>query len=123
VVEFDDDDSVDKRHILLKLGGRDHLLNLAGDSFALTLGSGIPMKIACGSNSIEITKAGDIEIKGQNIKLTAKQNVEISGMQVTVKGTAKTSLQAPDLEAKADGMATVQAGGVLQLKGGVVKIN
>lgn len=42
---------------------------------------------------------------------------------VTITGTSKLSLQAPMLELAADGNASLEAGGILELKGSLININ
>jgi uncharacterized protein involved in type VI secretion and phage assembly len=76
-----------------------------------------------GESSIELKPDGTITIKGTKIVLNAVNDVEINGMNV--KAVAKTSaaIEGAMVEIKGKATGTFNGGGMLELKGGMVKIN
>ncbi|HWL41333.1 MAG TPA: VgrG-related protein [Ilumatobacter sp.] len=81
------------------------------------------IELKSGQASIKITDQGDIEIKGNNIKIEATQNLTVDGLQIAAK--AKTSLKAEgsaSLELKGGASAKLEASGITEIKGSLVKI-
>jgi phage protein D len=81
------------------------------------------IELRSGQASILITDRGDIQIKGNNIKLEATQGVTIDGLTIAAK--ARTSLKAEGsaaLELKGGATASLEASGVTSVKGSLVKI-
>lgn len=76
-----------------------------------------------GQSKIEMERSGKITITGTEIQLKADSKVQVEaagqlgvkGAQVTVEGTGKAEVKAP--------MSSVKGDGMLELKGGLVKIN
>jgi Rhs element Vgr protein len=117
MIEIDDDkdtitidDPVNKNNILMDSAGitmtvdKDLTIDVTGD-IKITAGKGIAM---------EATK--DIEGKGMNVKFEAQVNFE-------AKGTAAFMAEGAQFEIKGSGMGTVDGGGMLTVKGGIVMIN
>jgi len=81
------------------------------------------IELRSGQASILITDKGDIQIKGGNIKLEATQGITIDGL--TIAGKAKTSFKAEgatSLDLKGGASASLEASGITQVKGSLVKI-
>ncbi len=82
------------------------------------------IELKSGQASIKITDTGDIEIKGNNIKIDATQALTVNGM--TIEAKAKTSFKAEGsaaLELKGGASAKLSAGGVTEISGAaLVKI-
>jgi phage protein D len=81
------------------------------------------IELKSGQASIKITDKGDIEIKGNNIKIEATQNLTIDGLQIAAK--AKTALKAEGsatIELKGGASAKLEASGITEIKGSLVKI-
>lgn len=78
--------------------------------------------ISNGGHSVVLDDAGGgsitVEDKGGNT-LT----LDSAEGSITLSGASKLSIQAPMLEFKADGNATLEASGVLNLKGALININ
>lgn len=88
---------------------------------------------------IEIAADQDLILSGANVKITARQEVTIEGgsaakmtsPQTEVEGTGALKLKGAQVELKGDGQASVDGGGMLELKasgiaslqGSLVKIN
>lgn len=91
-----------------------------------------------------VEAGGDAQIKGTNITLEPSQNttvkgikteikpsqgVEIKATQVAVEGTTasfkgkQTTVEGTTLEVKAQASGKVQSGGILELKGSILKLN
>lgn len=69
------------------------------------------------ASNIKITAKGNITIQaGANLKAAAKANATMEGLQVAHKAKAKFS-------AKGNAMAELKAGGILTVRGALVKIN
>lgn len=104
------DDPINKNNILLDSAGitmtvdKDFTLDVTGD-IKITAGKGIAM---------EATQ--DLEGKGMNVKFEAQTNFE-------AKGTAAFNAEGAQFEIKGSGMGTVDGGGMLTVKGGMVMIN
>ena len=77
------------------------------------------------TGTIMIKSAQSVDIKA-GTNLTAKAGANLTndaGAMLTNKGGAKMSNEAPLIDSKASGMHSVEAGGILTLKGALVKIN
>jgi uncharacterized protein involved in type VI secretion and phage assembly len=123
VLEFCDSDVAMKNYVLLALGSPAHQLRLGGDAFLLEMTDHKPITIKAGETSIEITQAGDVKIKGMNIDIQATGSLKLSGAQVEIKSKGPLSLEGATATVKGQGTAGVEGGGILTLKGGLVKIN
>ncbi|MET0579931.1 MAG: phage baseplate assembly protein V, partial [Ilumatobacteraceae bacterium] len=81
------------------------------------------IELKSGQASILITDRGDIQLKGTNIKIDATNAVTING--TTIEAKAKTSLKAEGamaLDLTGGASATLQASGITEIKGSLVKI-
>lgn len=87
--------------------------------------NGIPVKVYNEKGSIEITKDGDITLKGENITLKSTQNITIdAGANVEVKSKANTAVTAQaKLDLKATAPATLESSAITTVKGTMVNIN
>jgi Rhs element Vgr protein len=117
MIEIDDDkdtitidDPINKNNILMDSAGitmtvdKDLTIDVTGD-IKITAGKGIAMEAT-----------NDIEGKGMNVKFEAQVNFE-------AKGTAAFMAEGAQFEIKGSGMGTVDGGGMLTVKGGIVMIN
>jgi len=117
MIEIDDDkdtitidDPINKNNILLDSAGitmtvdKDLTIDVTGD-IKITAGKGIAMEASM-----------DIEGKGMNVKFEADVNFE-------AKGGAAFNADGAQFEIKGSGMGTVDGGGMLTVKGGMVMIN
>ena len=124
VVELADGEGPADQHILLRLGKPGHRLRLGADRFDLELEQGKPLTIAAGSAKIAFDDKGNITIKGMNVTIEADQAVTVKGQtKVDLKATAQLGVEAAQIAVKANGMASVESGGLLALKGSAVAIN
>lgn len=89
--------------------------------------------------SIEIEADGDLVLKGANVKISATQEVSVEGTsavkitspQTEMEGTGTLKLSGAQVDIKGDGQASIDGGGMLELKasgiaslqGSLVKIN
>jgi uncharacterized protein involved in type VI secretion and phage assembly len=89
--------------------------------------------------NISLKAQGDLELEGANVKIKGNQQVSIEGTstvkmtspQTEVEGTGTLKLKGAQVELKGDGQASVDGGGMLELKasgiaslqGSLVKIN
>jgi uncharacterized protein involved in type VI secretion and phage assembly len=121
LIEMADGTSPDKKHIMLKTSNG-HLIRLGEDKLELTVADK-PVTITNGKATIEFTASGDINIEGMNINIKAKAGIKVEGVQVETKASGTTKIESPMLDVKASGTATVDGGGMLTLKGGMVAIN
>lgn len=124
VIELADGDSDDAQHILLLLGTQKHKLRLGADAFDIEVGAGKPVRIKAGDAKFEISGSGDITIEGNNVTIKAKQNLKAEGMSgAAVTSNGQAQLEGNMVAVKAKGVADVEGSGMLNLKGGMVKIN
>ena len=81
------------------------------------------IELKSGQASILITDQGDIQLKGTNIKIDATNALTVNGTTIALK--AKTSMKAEGqaaIELKGGGQASLQASGITEVKGALVKI-
>jgi uncharacterized protein involved in type VI secretion and phage assembly len=81
------------------------------------------IELKSGQASILITDKGDIQLTGMNVKIDAKQAVTVNGL--TIEAKAKTKFAAEGtaaLELKGGATASMEASGITQIKGSLVKI-
>lgn len=77
-----------------------------------------------------ITLASDVKINGQKIELKAEKGLAVSGASVTLRpsqtlelGADKTKVEGMTLELKGTASAKLEANGLLEVKGNIVKLN
>jgi uncharacterized protein involved in type VI secretion and phage assembly len=81
------------------------------------------IELKSGQASILITDKGDIQLTGMNVKIDAKQGITVNGL--TIEQKAKTKFAAEGsaaLELKGGATASLEASGITQVKGSLVKI-
>jgi uncharacterized protein involved in type VI secretion and phage assembly len=111
------------QHVQLAIAGLEHALRIGKDRADLKVPSGIPLKITSGSAFIEFDGNGGIVIDATTIKIKATSKVEITATDVEAKANAGLKLQGTQASLKGTGMGVVEAGGILEVKGAMVKIN
>jgi len=111
------------QHVLLATEGLTHRLRLGKDRADLEVPDGVPMTIASGSASIAFDGKGGIVIDATTITLKAKTTVEVTGTDVAAKANGTLALQGTQASFKGTGTGVVEAGGILEVKGAMVKIN
>ena len=80
--------------------------------------------IKSSSGEISVEAATDLSLKGaKDLKAEAGVNLEAKGTQTKLTGTAQVDVKGAMANFKADGMGEVSAGGILTVKGALVKIN
>ncbi len=122
LVEMSDEDG--KEHLLIAHGTARHSLKMDKDNGLVIDVKDAPIKITNGKGTIEITKTGDITIKGESITLTGNKDIALKATgKLAAKGTAGASLEGAKVDVKADSAGSVQAGGPLTIKGAMVAIN
>ncbi|QWF21316.1 hypothetical protein KM427_20610 [Nocardioides sp. LMS-CY] len=122
LIELADGTSPDKKHVLLKTKNG-HQIRV-GEDAVLVETANKPITIKNGQAEISFTDQGDITIKGMNITITANGSLKLEGKTgLEIKTAASGKLEAAMLSVKAQGMGTVEAGGVLAVKGASVAIN
>lgn len=82
------------------------------------------------AKDLELKATGDVKASGKNIDLSPTQKLSASGANVEIKpnqGAAvkanQIQLEALSLDIKANASAKVESGGILQLKGSMMKLN
>lgn len=70
-----------------------------------------------GSKIEVVSETGDVEVKATAGK------VKVEALDVEVKGQTSVKVEAPTVELKAQGQMTVDGGGSLTLRGGVIQLN
>jgi uncharacterized protein involved in type VI secretion and phage assembly len=124
VIEIADGEEPGTQYIKLGLGTAAHTLLLGTDEFSLEVAQGKPVTIKAGDAKFQISAAGDVTIEGNNITLKARQNLQLEGgIGAVLKSNAQTQVQGGMLDLKGEGTASVDGGGALTLKGGMVQIN
>ena len=123
VLEMSDGTAPATQHVLLAAAGLKHSLRIGKDRADLKVPDGIPLKITAGSSFIEFDGKGGITIDATTVTIKAKTKVETSAAEIDTKATGALKLQGTQASLKGTGMAAVEAGGILEVKGAMVKIN
>ncbi|MEO6885182.1 MAG: phage baseplate assembly protein V [Jatrophihabitantaceae bacterium] len=124
VIEMGDGSGESDQHLQLVLAGGEHKLRLGKDRFELEVPARIPVSIKAGDAKFVIDGQGNVTIEGNKITLKATTQVDIEGSAgVALKSDSKVAVQAAMIDVKAEGTASVDGGGMLTLKGGMVAIN
>jgi len=106
------------KNFTLKVTG-DLLLDVTGN---VTIKGGQSVTLQAGTG-ITIKATGDVAVQGMNISNKATAALKNEGMNVTNKATVNLSNEGVMVSSKADGLHTVEASGILTVKGALVKIN
>ena len=66
---------------------------------------------------------GDMKLDGKNVNVKASVDIKMEGVNVSAKASSALKLEGAQIEEKASATCKVDGGGMLELKGGMVKIN
>lgn len=121
-IEFGDGSGPANEHITVELKGSKQKLHIGMDEILLEGPQDKKLTIKAGQASI-VFDGGKINIAGMEIHLKAQTKLTIGGVEVDVKGEAKVAIQGAQFEVKGSAMGTVDGGGMLTVKGGMVMIN
>ncbi len=123
-IELGDGSSDKERHVEIQLSDGRTKLRLGLDESLLEVPSGKKLTIKVGNSSIVFDGKGKIEIKGTDILINATNGFEAKGNRsAAVKGGMTANVEAAKLELKGKASGTLDGGGLLEVKGGMVKIN
>lgn len=98
-----------------------------GDNITLTGKKNIELKV--GASSINITSSGitikstSIKIDGSTINIKASGQAQMSAALIKIKGDATAEVKSALLTLKGDVQTTVKGGAMVQIQGGIAKIN
>lgn len=91
-----------------------------GSSIAITGKSKIELKV--GASKIEISTSG-IKIDAPQISISGKAKAEMKAAMVTVEGQGKADIKAAMVTLNGSAMTQVKAGAMVQIQGGITKVN
>lgn len=123
LLELVDGDSAAKDHVLLALPGGESRLRLGGDAADLTVPKGTPVRIQAGATRIVLGDDGSVTVEGATITVRAQQKLALEAAEISVRAKGKLALEGADVSVKGQAKAALEAGGVTQVKGGMVQIN
>jgi len=106
------------KNFTLKVTG-DLVIDVTG---SVTIKSGKDMTLQSGAG-VTIKATGDVKVQGMNISSKATSDLKNEGLNVTNKASVNLTNQGAMISSKADGMHSVEASGILTVKGSLVKIN
>ena len=119
-----EDETEDKQFIELLVAQGQQKLRLGRKGVELTADGGVPLTIKVGSSSIAFDGKGTITLKGSTITLDATQKVVVGSKQtVEVSGQTGVTVDGLQVAVKGKSATKVEAGGILEVKGSMVKIN
>ncbi len=123
-LRFADGQGTNTQFIQMNTVGKEATLLLGAEKLEVQA-DGVPVKVYNDRGSIEITKDGDITLKGANITIKSTQDITIdAGANVNIKSKASTAVTAQaKLDLKANAPATLQSSAVTEVKGSIVQIN
>lgn len=113
-----------ERYVEIALAHGKTTVKIAEDHIKIEAPSGHPITIESGDGTIELTDAGDVEIKANNLTFEAKQKVTMkSGTDTGVKAGTNLKLEG-GVKVEAKGVqASLEGSAMAVVKGGMVKIN
>ncbi|MGP7960596.1 phage baseplate assembly protein V [Sanguibacter sp. A247] len=123
VIELSDDKDKAKQHVLLALAGGQRRLRLGGDKVDLTVPDGTPVTISSGTTRIHLDDQGAVTIEGSTITVKAKQRLALDAPEISIKAQSKLALEGAEVAVKGQAKTSVEAGGLTQIKGGMVQLN
>jgi phage protein D/phage baseplate assembly protein gpV len=120
--------------ILISTGDDKYQLQLSKNNQKVTLKADGTIEISAEGTpgDITITAAGNLNLKGRQIRIKADSgiqmdggggNVEIKGIQLHAQGTAQVSVKGATISVQADATAEFKGGAMVQVQGALVKIN
>ena len=77
--------------------------------------NGEKLEITCGASKVKVSQSG-VEIEATEIKIKGTASAKIEAVQIDLKSSGPLSI-------KADAMVKVEASGMVQVKGAMVKVN
>jgi uncharacterized protein involved in type VI secretion and phage assembly len=122
-LEMSDGTQPNLQHVLLAVAGLKHSLRIGKDRADLKVPDGVPLKIAAGSSFIEFDGKGGITIDATTVTIKAKTKLDSSATEISSTASGALKLQGTQASFKGTGMGVVEAGGILEVKGAMVKIN
>lgn len=125
LLEFADGDAPADQHVLMSSRNGEHRIRLGNDRLDLEVGN-VPLFIRNGAGaSIELTAAGDLVLKGKNVTIesTGGASTLTAATDLTLKGTTALKAQGATVSVKGSASTTVEASGVMAVKGATVAIN
>lgn len=101
-------------------------LQMAGESVTISPDKAVSVE----GEKIGLSPSGNVTISGKKTELSPSQEVAISGGKVTVKPSqslemkaVQTKIEGTTLDMKGSASAKLEAGGMLEIKGAMVKLN
>jgi len=111
------------RYVEIRLGDGKTVLRVGEDGITIEAAPKMPIAIKGAKASLTITGDGDIELKGENLKIDMKGDAKVKAKSVDLKGMTGLKVDGgPNLQLKGV-QAKVEGAAMLTLKGGMVKIN
>ncbi len=101
-------------------------LTVSGESVEVAPDKGVTVK----GEKIELSPSGTVTVEGKKTEISSQNEVAVSGAKVTLKpsqtlelGAVKTKIEGTSLELKGTAGAKLEAGGLIEIKGAMVKLN
>lgn len=123
VIAFLDGTSPDKQAIDLALVGNEHSIHLGKDQLSVKVPSGTPIEVTAGDASIQLTKSGDITLKGMNVTIQAESNLKLQGLEVSAQADTNLTLDGKVKAGLSGAIVEVQSQGPAKVAGTPVMIN
>ena len=121
-IEFGDGEGEKTQYVDIVLADGKVRLHLGADRIDLETADK-PLRIASGGGEILFDGKGGITIKGDSITLEAKQDVKLNGMNVKTTAKSAAEIEGATTTVKAKASLKLQATGIAELAGSMVKIN
>ncbi|CAA0114005.1 Actin cross-linking toxin VgrG1 [BD1-7 clade bacterium] len=96
--------------------------NVSVDGQQIKISGQTKIELSVGSNSISISPSG-VEISAMKVSISGQTQAELKGAMVTVQGQATADLKGAIVNVNGDAMTNVKAGAMVQVQGGITKIN
>ncbi|MEI6044953.1 MAG: VgrG-related protein [Chloroflexota bacterium] len=120
-ISFDDSDDAPKITIIDKTTKNKIIIDSKSNKITIESDADMELKATKGKISLD---AKEVEIKGTDSAKMSSKAVEVTGNQtVEIKGTQSAKMSGAQLEIKASASGKIDGGGMLEVKGGVIKLN
>jgi uncharacterized protein involved in type VI secretion and phage assembly len=109
-------DNADDRVEVLTAGGHSVVLDDAGSKITIASSGGLALELDDSSGKITVEGSNEIQVKaGGNLGLESGGNMNLKAAQLTLEGTGRATLKAPNV--------TVEGSALVEVKGGLIKLN
>lgn len=111
------------RYVRIALADGETRAYVGEDRIAIEAARGKPIVVTAGKAEIQLSKSGDITVKGVNVTLEGSAKVLLKAPTVEIKASAAAKIEGSAQAELKGAMVKVEGSGVTQVKGAMLKLN